>query len=140
MDIMEKVCDNVYNYRVHAGPPFPYLKGVKSLLKQALERLSGSSGLPLKTNAPEERLNDPTSELRRMFYQCHNIVEEHEEDITEWYMDNQDADPIRFLCAQRVLAAGDAGCLHASTEIPHGFTRPAKEEKKKEKKVRHYEL
>merc|ERR1719392_519540 len=103
MDILETVCKNVYNYRVVPGPSFPYIKGVKSILRQALHEIVGSTSLPVNVDAPPEALDDPTNELKRLFYQCNHMVEENEEDIEEWYLTNQQADPIDYLCRERIL-------------------------------------
>jgi len=124
LDVLDTVCNNVYNYRAVVGPAFPYLRGVQSVLEQALNSLADSAGLPLRTDAPAEALNDPTSEIKRMFYGCQHMVEKYEDHITEWYMGSQEEDPLEYLCAHRVLKSRDQGCLHASTEIPAGFTKP----------------
>lgn len=126
MDILESVCKNVYNYRTVAGPDFPYLKGVKSLFRQSLEDSVKQHGLTLNLDAPEELVEDPTSELRRMFYSCSQMVEIHEDDIMDWYMNKQDDNPIGYLCADRIVPAKEQDCLYASTDVPEGTTPPKK--------------
>jgi len=126
MDILESVCKNVYNYRSVSGPDFPYLKGVKSMFRQSLEDSIKQHGLALQLDAPDELVEDPTSELRRMFYQCNQMVETNEDDITDWYMHNQDDNPIEHLCAERILDSNEHSCLYESTDVPEGTTPPAK--------------
>lgn len=126
MDILDSVCKNVYNYRTVQGPAFPYLKGVKSMFRQSLEDSIKDHGLSLQLDAPDELVEDPTSELRRMFYQCNQMIEIHEDDITDWYMHKQDDNPIEYLCGERILDSNEASCLYASTEVPEGHAVPQK--------------
>jgi len=123
-DILEHVCKKVYNYRSIAGPEFPYLKGVKSMFRQNLEEMMASNGLSLKLDAPEEMVEDPTFEIKRMMFQCNQMVEEYEEDIVEWYLKAQETDPVDFLCAERIIDTKFQSCLTASTEVPSDAKQP----------------
>lgn len=125
MDILEKVCKNVEQYRSIAGPEFPYLKGVKSMFRQQLEDMMGTSGLKLKLDAPESMVEDPTFEISRMYFQCNQMIEEYEDDIMDWYIHKPKDDPLEFLCAERVLNPKQHDCLTASTDIPDFAEKPA---------------
>jgi len=138
MDILETVCKNAYNYRSVTGPPFPYLKGVKSLFRQSLEDSIQQHGLTLKLDAPDELVEDPTSELRRLFYSCSQMVEMYEDDITDWYMNKQDSDPLEYICAERILDTKDLDCLTASTETPEGLTAPRPQDEQDSKSTFRY--
>ncbi|XP_065666443.1 protein canopy 4 isoform X2 [Hydra vulgaris] len=124
MDILDRVCNNVYDYRSIAGPDFPYIKGVKSMFRQHLEDMMGQHKLSVKLDAPEELVEDPTYELRRMQYKCNQMIEEFEDDIYDWYLKNQSENPLEFICADKVLTSKEQDCLYASTEVPDFATQP----------------
>ena len=41
------------------------------------------------------------------------MVEEHEDDIMEWYTHKQHTDPIEFLCAERIIDSKEQGNTYA---------------------------
>jgi len=117
-EVMESVCTNTQTYRSIAGPEFPYLKNVKSMFRQQLEEMMGNQNLALKLNAPEELVEDPTMEVRRLHAMCQSMVEDHEDDIMEWYKNHQQINLLDHLCKDIVLQDADSSCLRASTDIP----------------------
>ncbi len=43
--------------------------------------------------------------------QCNQMVEVHEEDIEDWYLNHSEQNPLDFICADRVLKGKDTGNL-----------------------------
>jgi len=118
MDVLDMVCGNVDYYRVIAGPQFPYLRNVKSMYRIELEKAMKESGVGLTLDAPPQTVDDPTAEIKRLHFECVQMVEEHEEEILEWFKTNQDIPPIDYICRERVLQHGTKDCLNATTESP----------------------
>lgn len=88
INILEFVCNKVYNYGYVEGPEFPYLRGVN--------------------------LDPYNRELDRMFLKCELIVEQYEDDIMNWYMQRQEEDPMTVICAEIVLKPNEKTCLNAT--------------------------
>eukprot|EP00794_Sanderia_malayensis_P003223 gene3223-3701_t len=124
MEVLERVCENTKKYKSIAGPEFPYLTGVKSMFQTDLENMMGKSGLNMKLDAPQDVVDDPTMEIKRLFAFCNQMVEVNEEDIENWYMNHAGKDPLDFICAEKVLKGKDTDCLRASTEVPDYATKP----------------
>ena len=47
---------------------------------------------------------------------CETLLEEHEQDIENWYFKHQDQPLQKYLCIDRALKRGDAGCLSDAIE------------------------
>ncbi|XP_065053380.1 protein canopy 4-like [Rhopilema esculentum] len=124
MDSLENVCQNTQRYRAIAGPEFPYIKGVKSMFQTELENMMGNKALKMQLDAPQAIIDDPTLEIRRLGSLCNQMIENHEEDIEDWYMNNHEEDPLYYICAEKVLKGSDTDCLTASTVVPDYATKP----------------
>ena len=37
------------------------------------------------------------------------MIENHEEDIEDWYMNNYEEDPLHYICGEKVLKGSDTG-------------------------------
>ena len=51
----------------------------------------------------------PNAEVGQMTRECYSMVEDHEEDIEEWYFGDQSEDLEEFLCRNSVLKGADLG-------------------------------
>lgn len=131
MDSIEKVCGNTAKYKSIAGPDFPYLTGVKSMFQSELENMMGKSGLKMKLDAPQDIVDDPTMEIRRLRSYCNQMIETNEEDIEEWYMKHSGENPLDYICAERVLKGKDTDCLRASTVVPDFAPKPVPDDNKR---------
>ena len=47
--------------------------------------------------------------LKNYFFQCENMLEEYEEEISEWYYNLQDNNLYKWLCRNRVLKQKNKG-------------------------------
>jgi len=117
-DALEKVCGNVEYYRAIAGPDFPYLRDVRSMYRQELEDMMAASGLNLQVDAPQHAIDDPTLEIRRLHFECNQMVEEYEEEILDWFNGDQNIPLTEFVCRDHVLNKNNDDCLKATTTIP----------------------
>lgn len=41
--------------------------------------------------------------------QCDQMIENHEEDIEDWYMNHSGQDPLDYVCSNKVLKGNDTG-------------------------------
>ncbi|EDO37294.1 predicted protein [Nematostella vectensis] len=120
-DVLDDLCDRVKLYRARAGPAFPYIKGAKSHLREAMDDLAARSKVGLKFHVPDDVIEDYTYEVVRMKFQCVHMLELFEEVIEEWYFEHQDQDLMTWLCRERVLKIDEQGCLNASTAMPADY-------------------
>lgn len=58
---------------------------------------------------PDELWDAPNAEVGQMTRECYTMVEDHEEDIEEWYWGDQSEDLVNFLCRDSVLHGKELG-------------------------------
>lgn len=118
LEVLEDVCNNVEFYRAIAGPEFPYLRNVRSMYRHQLDVAMKEGKVPLKFDAAPFSADDPTSEIKRMHFECIQMVEEYEEEIVDWFKKSQHIEALQYICNEHVLNKKNNVCLRASTKIP----------------------
>ncbi|CAB4025462.1 Hypothetical predicted protein [Paramuricea clavata] len=115
---MENVCDQMKSYVSRARRKFPYIKGVKSHFREGLDNLVENSAVKLNIETPpDDLMDDSTKEIIRLKFKCVYMLEEYEEDITEWYFQYREQNLLDWLCKLRVLNNEDQGCLGESDDL-----------------------
>jgi hypothetical protein len=67
---------------------------------------------------PHELWHKPPAEVTHLKTQCESMVEEHEEDIEEWYFKRKDKVALeQFLCEERFLKGKDQSCLRVKGDV-----------------------
>lgn len=81
---------------------------------------------------PYELWDNPSVEITTLKTQCENLLENHEQDIEDWYYNYQGKVPLmKYLCSDRALKGQDDSCLK---EKNNTGKNNIKEEKRKTKK------
>jgi len=125
IDTMESVCERLLEYNIHKERKdwTRFARG-KSETFQALDGLV-AKGVKVDIGIPNELWSKPSAEITHLKNQCETMLEEHEEDIEEWFFHHK-ADDINkdkhtpslenFLCRQgRMLKTkSDQRCLDES--------------------------
>lgn len=71
-----------------------------------------AKGVKVDLGIPYDLWDKPSAEITNLKSQCEQLIEEHENDIERWYFSHQDDKPlVQYLCADRLLKKGEAGCL-----------------------------
>ncbi|XP_028408732.1 protein canopy homolog 4-like [Dendronephthya gigantea] len=110
LETMENVCDQMKSYVSRARRKFPYVKGAKSHFREGLDNMLANSTVKLNIEAPPDDLvDDSTKEIIRLKFKCVHMLEEFEEDITEWYFNYREENLLEWLCKFRVLAVEEQG-------------------------------
>lgn len=69
---------------------------------------------------PYELWDKPSAEITNMKTQCETLLENFEDDISNWYFHHQEIPLQNFLCRDRVLKGDDDKCLDEKLEIDDG--------------------
>lgn len=103
IEALENTCKNLRNYKVHKDKSnhLRYSKD-ESATFQTLNELR-ERGVKVDLGFPDEMWDTPDAEVVRLKTQCENMVEEYEEDLSEWYYNHQDNNLHDWLCRSRVL-------------------------------------
>jgi len=121
MDVLDDLCERMKLYRARAGPEFPYIKGAKSQLREVMDDLNKRSKVKLNYELPDDVVEDYTYEMGRLKFKCIHLLENYEDDITQWYFGDQKESLMDWLCVERVLNENEQDCLNASTEMPADY-------------------
>ncbi|CAH3182651.1 unnamed protein product [Porites lobata] len=142
LKVTEDFCDSIKKYNIRAKHPFRYKRGAKSYYRKHIEEVTKESKIQKWMFAtPEEDIDDPTGEIRRLKKQCHDMLVETQELLIHWFMKAQSRDLTKWLCAKRVLRDDNQDCLQV--EMPKSNRVPAlrpKTPKTEAKSVSHEEL
>ncbi|CAG0887812.1 unnamed protein product [Darwinula stevensoni] len=133
IESMDRVCDEVLKYRVHKErtDSTRFAKGMSDTFKtlhglvygfnllhlQLIQMVNPinerqNKGVKVDIGMPYELWDDPSAEVADMKTKCEKMIEDHEDDIEEWYYHHQDEKPLkRYLCSERVLNPGEDKCL-----------------------------
>ncbi|PFX25083.1 Protein canopy 4 [Stylophora pistillata] len=115
--VTENICDAMTKYNVRAKVPFRYKRGVKSMYRKQIEEVTKDSRIQKWVFAtPEEEIDDPTGEIRRLKEQCYEMLKGSQKLLIHWFMKAQSRDLTKWLCAKRVLIDDDKECLQV--EMP----------------------
>lgn len=135
VEVLEKVCSDIEKYQIHAE----HKRGVMRYRKHISETMATLNGLRLKgvkveLGIPEDLWNATSAETSKLKRQCDKLLEEAEESIEEWYMnDGERINILDYLCRQRLLDDSEKGCLDEYPEWDPN-QQPKEDEKLKRKK------
>lgn len=112
LESLENVCDRLLQYNLHKerSDSTRFAKG----MSQTFQTLHGlvDKGVKVDLGIPLDLWDKPPVEVVQMKTQCEFMVEEHDEDIEDWYLNQQDNIPlVDFLCKNKVLKQDDQVCL-----------------------------
>ncbi|XP_062517519.1 protein canopy homolog 3-like isoform X2 [Corticium candelabrum] len=113
LEALEQVCAGMYAYDLQDDDKSAFRYHRKRNLGALAELMSQLSSTTNKLGISNnmETLIDPRGDLKVLKTKCSGLIEDYEDDITEWYMSHQDkTDLTDYLCAQRV-AKKDHECL-----------------------------
>lgn len=105
------VCDKILEYNVHAERKgsLRFSKG-QSQTMETLHNLV-DKGVKVDLGIPYELWDTPSASVTEMQRKCFSLVENYEEEIEDWYSNNQEEDLTKFLCQDRALKSNDQDCL-----------------------------
>lgn len=63
----------------------------------------------MELGIPYEMWDAPNAEIGQMTRECYTMIEDHEDEIEEWYMGDQRRDIFDFLCRDTVLQPDEQG-------------------------------
>lgn len=111
LESLENVCDRLLQYNLHKerSDSTRFAKG----MSQTFQTLHGlvDKGVKVDLGIPLDLWDKPPVEVVQMKTQCEFMVEEHDEDIEDWYLNHQDIPLVDFLCKNKVLKKDDQVCL-----------------------------
>lgn len=111
VESLDNVCERLLKYNVHKErtDSTRFAKGQS----QTFETLHGlvDKGVKVDLGIPYDLWDKPSAEVTHLKTQCENMLEKHEEDIENWYWTDQDTPLYKYICIDRALKKGDAGCL-----------------------------
>ncbi|KAJ6216526.1 hypothetical protein RDWZM_007683 [Blomia tropicalis] len=129
IDSMDGICDTLLEYNIHKErtDSTRFAKGMSTTFK-TLHGLVGK-GVKVDLGIPYELWDKPSAEVTYLKSQCEKMIEQHESDIENWYFHHQPDQSLgKYLCEDRVLRRGDAGCL---TEVVEEATNNSDDSKTK---------
>lgn len=131
IETLDGICDRILEYNIHKErkDATRFAKGQSETFR-TLEGLV-AKGVKVDIGIPHELWNKPSAEVTQLKTQCEQLLETHEEDIEDWYFNQQEATPFQeFVCRRRALKNKDSSCLAAqnSGQKVKGETGPAKQE------------
>lgn len=142
VESLENVCDRILEYNVHKerSDSTRFAKG----MSQTFKTLHGlvDKGVKVEIGIPYELWDKPSVEITTLKSQCESLLEDHESDIEEWYMNHQGKVPLlRYLCSERALKGndsclkekGDSGLLNQ--DVTSKRSKEAKKAKRKNEKT-----
>ncbi|XP_077979966.1 protein canopy 4-like [Glandiceps talaboti] len=112
IEATENICKEVEKYTLHAERRGSrrFAKGMSETFK-TLHGLV-DKGVKVELGIPYEMWDQPSAEITVMKKYCEQLLENHEDDLEEWYYNFQDDTPlIKYLCEDRALAKDEIGCL-----------------------------
>lgn len=112
LESLENVCDRLLQYNLHKErtDSTRFAKG----MSQTFQTLHGlvAKGVKVDLGIPLDLWDKPPVEVVQMKTQCEFMIEEHDEDIEDWYLNRQgDIKLVDFLCRDKVLKKDDQVCL-----------------------------
>lgn len=136
LESLENVCDRLLQYNLHKerSDSTRFAKG----MSQTFETLHGlvDKGVKVDLGIPYDLWDKPPVEVVQMKTQCEFMVEEHDEDIEDWYLNQQDnISLVDFLCRDKVLKKNDQVCLE-EVIVENGKGDSGKKKEKKAQAVR----
>ncbi|RWS19564.1 Protein canopy 4-like protein, partial [Leptotrombidium deliense] len=99
-----------YNIHKERKDSTRFAKGMSQTFK-VLHNLV-DKGVKVELGMPVELWDKPSAEITYLKTQCEQLLEKHEDDVSEWYWSNQDKSLLQYLCVERALQKGDSSCLY----------------------------
>ena len=136
IEVMEKTCPSILEYKMHKERKgsLRFSKG-ESQTMQTLKGLK-DRGVKVDLGIPDDMWDEPGAEVSHMKKLCEIMLEEYDEIIEEWYMDERNFDKslTEHLCEDNYLKAGEKECLKETwtgIEVKDGQENMILEEDKK---------
>ncbi|KAI4495470.1 hypothetical protein M0802_008684 [Mischocyttarus mexicanus] len=112
LESMENICERILEYNIHKErtDSTRFAKG----MSQTFKTLHGlvDKGVKVELGIPFELWDKPSVEITRLKTQCENLLENHEQDIEDWYHNHQGkVSLMKYLCTDRALKGKDDTCL-----------------------------
>lgn len=129
---MENICERILEYNIHKerSDSTRFAKG----MSQTFKTLHGlvDKGVKVELGIPYELWDNPSVEITTLKSQCENLLENHEQDIEDWYYNYQGKVPLmKYLCSERALKGQDDSCLKENNEISENNIKEKKRKKGK---------
>ena len=118
VETLEELCGKLWDYRIHKerNDWTRFARGTSETFK-ALEGLV-DKGVKVDIGIPKELWGQPSAEVTHLKTQCEQLLEEHEEDIEDWYFKHQEKQSLEdYLCRKKALRTKDKSCLDVKGEI-----------------------
>lgn len=108
---LEGLCDRILEYNIHKErkDSTRFAKG-RSVTFQTLHGLV-DKGVKVDLGIPYELWDNPSAEVVMLKTKCETLLEQHEDDIEDWFFNHRDVPLQQFLCSHRALKKGDDDCL-----------------------------
>ncbi|XP_014611428.1 PREDICTED: protein canopy homolog 3 [Polistes canadensis] len=132
VESMENICERILQYNIHKErtDSTRFAKG----MSQTFKTLHGlvDKGVKVELGIPYELWDNPSVEITTLKSQCEKLLENHEQDIEDWYYNYQGKVPLmKYLCTDRALKGQDDTCLKEKGDTRKNIN---KKEKRKEKR------
>lgn len=112
IETLDGICERILEYNIHKErqDSSRFAKGQSETFR-TLEGLV-AKGVKVDIGIPHELWNKPSAEVTQLKTQCEQLLEMHEEDIEEWYFNQQEEGTFQELvCRRKALRNKDASCL-----------------------------
>ncbi|KAL1116321.1 hypothetical protein AAG570_005816 [Ranatra chinensis] len=115
LESLDGVCDKILEYNIHKErtDSTRFAKG----MSQTFKTLHGlvDKGVKVDLGMPYELWDKPSVEITHLKSQCETVLENHEDDIEDWYFNRQGEVSLKeHLCARHFLKGEDISCLEES--------------------------
>uniref|UniRef100_A0A8D8R0A7 Protein canopy 4 n=1 Tax=Cacopsylla melanoneura TaxID=428564 RepID=A0A8D8R0A7_9HEMI len=117
VESLEGLCDRILKYNIHKerSDSTRFAKGTSETFK-TLQGLV-DKGVKVDLGIPMDLWDKPSVEITQLKAQCESLLEDHEEDIEDWYFRRQGEVSLKqFLCSEKALRSDDQTCLNE--ELP----------------------
>ncbi|CAG0915293.1 unnamed protein product [Notodromas monacha] len=112
LESLENVCNSMLEYNLHKerADSTRFAKGMSQTF-QTLHGLVGR-GVKVDLGIPEDLWDKPPVEVTALKTQCEKLLEDHEDDISDWYYNLQDSISLqKYLCSEKALKNDEDVCL-----------------------------
>lgn len=117
VESLDNICERVLEYNIHKerSDSTRFAKG----MSQTFQTLHGlvDKGVKVELGMPYELWDKPSAEITNMKTKCETMLEDFEDDISDWYFHHQEIPLQKYLCSDRVLIDDDATCLNEQIGI-----------------------
>ena len=112
IETRDSVCEKLLEYNIHKErkDSTRFARGTSETF-QTLDNLV-AKGVKVDLGIPQELWHKPSAEISHLKTQCETLLEDHEEDLEDWYFKHQDESSLQdYLCAKRALKGKSKKCL-----------------------------